>query len=163
MARAEGVLTMEEIHRCPGWPGDECIEKKRIAVLECVEDIPCNPCEVICPVGAIKVGSPITNLPVIDGEKCTGCNLCIAICPGLAIFVVEKNHSERMSLISMPHEILPLPCKGDRVKGLNRSGEVVCEARVESVLTSKRFDKTNIVTVSVEKRFCHEVRSIKTL
>ena len=160
MARAEGVLTMEEIHGSPGWPGDECIEKKRIAVLECVEDIPCNPCEVVCPVGAIKVGSPITNLPVIDGEKCTGCNLCIAICPGLAIFVVEKNHSENLSSISMPYEILPLPRRGDRVKGLNRSGEVVCEAHVESVLTSKRFDKTNIVTVTVEKRFCHEVRSI---
>lgn len=161
MARAGGVLTVEEIRNCPGWPEDESIEKKRVAVLECVEDIPCNPCEEICPVGAIQVGSPITNLPAIDGEKCTGCNQCIAICPGLAIFVVEKNHSEHLSLISIPYELLPLPGRGDRVKGLNRSGEWVCDAQVESILTYKKFDKTNIVTITVEKKFCHEVRSIK--
>jgi Fe-S-cluster-containing hydrogenase component 2 len=162
MARVEGVLTVEEIKNFPGWPGDENIEKKRVAVLECVEDIPCNPCEEICPVGAIQVGEPVTNLPVIDGEKCTGCNQCIAICPGLAIFVVEKNHSEHLSSISMPYELLPLPGRGDGVKGLNRSGEVVCDALVESVLTSKKLDKTNIVTVTVEKKFCHEVRSVKS-
>jgi Fe-S-cluster-containing hydrogenase component 2 len=162
MARAGGVLTVEEIKNFPGWPGDENIEKKRVAVLECVEDIPCNPCEEICPVGAIQVGEPVTNLPVIDGEKCTGCNQCIAICPGLAIFVVEKNHSEHLSSISMPYELLPFPGRGDGVKGLNRSGEVVCDALVESVLTSKKLDKTNIVTVTVEKKFCHEVRSVKS-
>ena len=161
MARAEGVLTIEEIRKCPGWPGNEFIEKKKIAILECVEDIPCNPCEEICPVGAIQVGSPITNLPAVDGEKCTGCNQCVAICPGLAIFVVEKNHSEQLSSIAMPYELLPLPNKGDRVKGLNRNGKWVCDAQVEKVLVSRKFERTNVVTVTVEKEYCHEVRSIE--
>jgi len=160
MARVEGVLTVEEVMKCPGWPGDNFIEKKRVAILECVEDIPCNPCEEICPVGAIKVGSPITNLPVIDGEKCTGCNKCIAICPGLAIFVVDKNHSQRFSSISLPYELLPLPKKGDRVEGLDRSGKSICRAQVEKVVALEKNDKTVIVTIIVEKEFCHDVRSI---
>jgi Fe-S-cluster-containing hydrogenase component 2 len=161
MARAEGVLTIDEILKSPGWPGEKVIEEKRVAVLECVEDIPCNPCEAICPVGAIVVGSPITNLPVIDGDKCTGCYQCIAICPGLAVFVIEKNHSEHLSSVSMPYEFLPLPKRGDRVRGLNRKGEWVCDAQVESVVTSKKYDKTIVVTVTVEKKFCHVVRSIQ--
>ena len=160
MARSSGFLSVEEIMKCPGWPGNDCVELKRVAILECVEDIPCNPCEEVCPVGAIHIGSPITNLPVIDGEKCTGCNKCIAICPGLAIFVVEKNKSQQFSTISMPYELLPLPKKGDRVEGLDRSGNNICDARIEKVQVTKNYDKTAVVTVTVEKKFCHEVRSI---
>jgi hypothetical protein len=44
---------------------------------------------------------------------------------------------------------------------LNRNGKWVCDAQVESVLYSKKYDKTNVLTVTVEKKFCHEVRSIK--
>ena len=91
MSREDGALELREVKGCPGWPGEECLERKKVAVLECVEDIPCNPCEVSCPTGAIVVGAPITNLPRIDGEKCTGCGLCVAVCPGLAIFLVERN------------------------------------------------------------------------
>jgi len=63
VSRADGALSVEEVKNCPGWPGEDCLESRKVAVLECVEDIPCNPCEVACPAGAITVGSPITNLP----------------------------------------------------------------------------------------------------
>jgi Fe-S-cluster-containing hydrogenase component 2 len=106
MGKSEGVLSFREVTQCPGWPGDEIIEEKRVALLECVEDIPCNPCEFICPKGAITVGSPITNLPVIDGNKCDGCLLCISICPGLVIFVLEKNYTDTLSTVSLPYELL---------------------------------------------------------
>jgi len=161
MSKFEGVLAINEVKGCPGWPSDEIIEKKRVAILECVEDIPCNPCETFCPNRAIYVGKPITNLPRIDGNKCNGCNLCIAICPGLAIFVIEKNYSDKFSALSLPYELLPVPKKGDKVKGLNREGEYVCDAEVLRILKSKRFDKTNVVTITIDKKFFNEVRSIK--
>jgi Fe-S-cluster-containing hydrogenase component 2 len=161
MSKSDGVLSLDEVKACPGWPGDDIVEQKRVAVLECVEDIPCNPCEVDCPKGAIVVGTPITNLPVIDGSKCDGCNLCIAMCPGLAIFVVEKNYTESLSTVSLPYELLPLPNKGDRVKALDRKGDYVCDAMVLRVLKAKRYDKTAIVTIEVDKKYFNDVRSIK--
>jgi Fe-S-cluster-containing hydrogenase component 2 len=161
MSRSDGVLIQEEIRGCPGWPGNDIIEKKKVAVLECVEDIPCNPCETVCPVGAIRVDSPITNLPIIDGDKCTGCNLCIPICPGLAIFVLEKNYSADQSAISIPYELIPIPKRGDIVMALNRKGEKVCDATVIKVLKSKKFDRTNVITVAVDKEYCNEVRQIR--
>jgi Fe-S-cluster-containing hydrogenase component 2 len=161
MSRSDGVLTLEELRGCPGWPPQECIERKKVAVLECVEDIPCNPCEIICPVDAITVGSPITNLPVIDGDKCTGCNLCIAICPGLAIFVVEKNYDSELSVISIPYELLPLPKKGERVEAYDRSGKTVCKATITKVSKLKQFDRTAIVTFTVNKKYFNQVRHIK--
>ena len=161
MSRSDGVLSIEEVKSCPGWPGDELIEKKKVAVLECVEDIPCNPCEEVCPAGAIRIGLPITNLPYIDGNKCNGCSLCVAVCPGLAIFVIEKNYSNQQSTITMPYELLPLPDEGDTIKALNRRGEFLCNAQVIKVLRSKRYDKTNLITVVVDKRYFNQVRGIK--
>jgi Fe-S-cluster-containing hydrogenase component 2 len=161
MGKADGVLSLEEILGVPGWPGEECIERKRVAVLECIEDIPCNPCEAACPAHAIAIGSPITNLPAIDGDRCTGCNVCVAICPGLACFVVEKNYSPELAAVSLPYELLPLPEAGDTVRALDRGGQYLCAAEVVRVQKARRFDKTNVVTITVAKGFVNEARSIE--
>jgi Fe-S-cluster-containing hydrogenase component 2 len=161
MSKGEGILTLEEVRGCPGWPGDEVVRMKRVAVLECVEDIPCNPCETVCPKGAIVVSEPITNLPVVDGEKCDGCGLCIAICPGLAIFMVDQTYSEAEGTVTMPYELLPVPVKGGKVKALDRRGEEVCEGEVIKVVQAKRNDRTVVVTVAVGKEYVQEVRSIR--
>ena len=47
--------------------------KGPIPVIECPEYIPCNPCETACPTHAITIGKPITNLPTLNVDKCTGC------------------------------------------------------------------------------------------
>ncbi len=161
MSRADGALNTKEVQSCPGWPGQDCLDQKRVAVLECVEDIPCNPCEVACPTGAITIGTPITNLPTILGEKCTGCNLCVAICPGLAIFVVEKNYSDEFAAVSLPFELLPLPKEGQIVRALDRAGTFLCQAEVVRVQKAKRFDRTSVVTVCVEREFSDDARSIE--
>jgi len=161
MAVFDGVLSLEELRGSPGWPGEEHIEGKKVAVLECVQDIPCNPCEAACPVQAIAIGSPITNLPAIDGERCTGCTICVAICPGLACFVIEKNHSAELATVALPYEQLPLPTVGNRVRALDRGGRELCPAEVLKLRKTKAFDQTAVVTIAVPKRFVHEVRSIE--
>jgi Fe-S-cluster-containing hydrogenase component 2 len=163
VSRADGALSADEVRACPGWPGEDCLDSGKVAVLECVEDIPCNPCEVICPAGAITVGSPITSLPAIDGAKCTGCGLCIAACPGLAIFVVEKNHDSGRAAVSLPYELLPLPRQGQAVRALDRSGSVLCPATVLRVQQAKRFDRTNVITIAVERKYYNEARGIEVL
>lgn len=81
-----GIPSLEELINSPGFPSEEEMKKRPIAVIECVQGIPCNPCETACPFGAIEVGEPITNLPRLLTDKCQGCGLCIPACPGLAIF-----------------------------------------------------------------------------
>ncbi|UCB47512.1 MAG: 4Fe-4S ferredoxin [Spirochaetota bacterium] len=157
----DGILSVERIRGLPGYPGEERIEKGSVVVIECDEDIPCNPCEDICPENAITVGDPITNLPRIDPEKCDGCIVCISICPGLCMFVLHKNYSDSESLIYLPYEMYPLPEKGDEVKGCNRKGEIVCKARVQKVIKGKKLDKTSIIAISVPKAYYEVVRAIK--
>jgi Fe-S-cluster-containing hydrogenase component 2 len=157
----DGILPLERIKQLPGYPGEERIERGPVVIIECDEDIPCNPCEDICPEGAITVGEPITNLPRIDPDKCDGCIVCISICPGLCMFVVHKNYSEMESLIYLPYEMYPLPEKGSVVHGCDRRGEVVCRARVEKVMKARKLQKTAVVAVAVPKTHFETVRAIR--
>jgi len=156
----DGILSLERIRRLPGYPDESSFEKGPVVVIECDEDIPCNPCEDICPSGAITVGEPITNLPRVDIRKCNGCCLCITICPGLCMFVVYKNFSDTESLIYIPWELSLLPEKGTVAEGCNRRGEQVCRVRVEKVIKAKKLQKTSIIAVSVPKKYFEIVRSI---
>jgi Fe-S-cluster-containing hydrogenase component 2 len=156
----DGILSIERIKGLPGYPDAARFEKGSIVVIECDEDIPCNPCEDICPQKAITVGTPITNLPIIDTDKCNGCIMCITICPGLCIFVVNKNFSDTESLVYLPYEMTPLPEKGMVVNGCNRKGEAVCKARIEKVLKGKKAQKTAIVAVAIPKEYFETVRAI---
>lgn len=156
-----GVPSWEELKRSPGIPDDERLEKGPVAYIECVQEIPCNPCEQSCPHGAIVVGNPITNLPKLHAEKCIGCGICIAACPGLAIFNVYKNYTVLTSLVEFPYEYYPLPEKNDKVSCVNREGEVLVTGRVAKVRKLRDSDSTALVTVEIPKKYCLEVRNIK--
>jgi Fe-S-cluster-containing hydrogenase component 2 len=155
-----GVHCEEELRASPGYPDLARLQEGGVAVIECVQDIPCNPCELACRQGAIRVGVPITNLPSLDVESCSGCGLCIAACPGLAIFVVDLNYSETEALVSFPYEYEPLPKVGDRVEALDREGETVSIARVTRVQNPPAFNRTAVVTIAVPKEHGMVVRSI---
>jgi thioredoxin reductase/Fe-S-cluster-containing hydrogenase component 2 len=160
---ATGIPSREELEASPGYPSAEDLARGPMVVIECVQDIPCNPCEAACPKGAIFVGNPITNLPIFYAEKCDACGRCIPICPGQAIFRVNMTYSEDKASVAFPYEFLPMPEKGDIVRSVNRAGEVVCEAEVLRVQRPKGFDRTAVVTVVVPKNLAMEVRSMKRL
>ncbi len=52
----------------------------------------CNKCEVICPTGAIVVGS--NPLPSINFSACVGCGACDAVCPNEALFLDDFSATE---------------------------------------------------------------------
>jgi len=159
-----GVLSQKEIIRLPGIPSLKRLSlKKGVAVIECAERITCNPCEAACPQEAIKVGDDITNFPILFEDRYTGCGLCIPACLGLAIFVVNGNYSHSKALVSIPYEFLSLPKVGDQVKALNREGKTICSAEVIQLKNTKKFDRTPIVSFTVPKEKCMEVRHILTI
>ena len=156
-----GYLSNEELQALPGVPSAERIEKGPVAVIECAQEIPCNPCVDACRFHAILIDGSITELPRLDEIKCTGCGLCIAICPGQAIFVVDATFSETEGTVQLPYEYLPLPKVGDIVDGLNRAGKVVCQVEVKRIINSKVNDRTPVITLIVPKEYLMEVRSFK--
>lgn len=158
-----GYPSMEELKEFNRLPSEERYKKGPVAVIECIQNIPCNPCQAACRFQAIHVGTPIINLPQLDEEKCVGCGACIAHCSGLAIFVVDKTYNDTQATVSFPHEYLPLPQKGDKVKAVNRAGEVVCEAEVLRVVNTKANDCTPVITVIISKELADEVRGMVRL
>ena len=156
-----GVIARDDLESSPGFPAAADLRRGPIVVIECSEEIPCNPCETVCHRGAIVVGEPITNLPRFEPGECNACGICVAICPGLAIFVVDLTYSETEAAVSFPHEYLPLPEKGDAAAAVNRRGEAVCKATVIRVRNPGSYDHTPVITITVPSDYANEVRAIR--
>lgn len=156
-----GAPSLEELDAAGMLPSPEDFAAGPCLCIECVEEIPCNPCETACPRGAISVGSPITNLPRIDREKCTACGLCIAACPGLAITIKDGSGDE--ALIRFPYEYLPLPVPGQAVTMCDRLGRPVCAGTVRRVDRTARADMTAIVSATFDKARIVDVVSMARL
>lgn len=157
----KGYLSEAELENSPGVPSRARRERGPVAVIECTQDIPCNPCEASCKVGAIVVGEDITNLPHLDEDKCVGCRSCIHICPGQAIFMVDESLSNGKAAVSMPYEFLPLPGEGEVVTALDRSGSALGDAAVTSVRKTDKMDRTAVVTLEVPREWSMKARAFK--
>jgi Fe-S-cluster-containing hydrogenase component 2 len=159
MLPIDGIPTKEDI--LAKAPPVDRMKKGAVAMIECWQEIPCNPCVVSCPTGAITMES-LTAIPQIDFDKCIGCALCVAACPGLAILLVDSS-KEDGDRVSIPYEF-PLPEVGETVDCLNHEGKVICEGVIEKVVhlpAVNKKDKTPIVTIKVPKGYALQVRFFK--
>jgi Fe-S-cluster-containing hydrogenase component 2 len=129
------------------FPEEDTIKKHFVAVTECIQEIPCNPCVTSCPVNAIQMEG-INGTPHIDFEKCIGCGNCVAVCPGLAMFLI--NISNGKGRVSLPYEMLPLPKVGDKVHLLNRKGERAGKGNVIKVFTPDKSISSAVITVEFD-------------
>jgi ferredoxin len=151
-----GVPTLEQIRsRFP----EEALLQKPKAILECYEDIPCNPCSTSCPFHAIEIGEDINKQPVLHSDLCTGCGLCVTSCPGLAIMTAQIQNDR--AIFKIPYEFLPAPEAKAVWQGVDRNGTVLCEARIEKVSTSPKQDKTLLVTVSVDRKYLYDFVTVR--
>lgn len=157
--KKDGAPSIEELKAANMLPPRSELEKRACVCVECIEEIPCNPCETSCPQHALMVGSPITNLPTIDRDKCTLCGLCIAACPGLAITI--KSVSGDKARIRFPWEYLPYPAKGEEVQMVNRLGESLCPGVIVSVANPAVNNRTAVVTAEFPKEFVEEIVSMR--
>jgi len=154
------IINFEELKKTPGYPDEDRMNKGPVPVIECIEEIPCNPCETICKRGVIKVGNPIINLPrLANPDNCNNCERCVVYCPGLAIFIIDKTFSNDRALLTIPYELLPLPLEGELVVGIDRIGNELCEAEIIKVKSNKNNNGTNIIKLAFPKEYTNEIRS----
>ncbi|MCL2199254.1 MAG: FAD-dependent oxidoreductase [Defluviitaleaceae bacterium] len=158
----KGYITEEEISEYPGFKPGAGIRP----VIECTQNIPCDPCRDICPKGCIKVEN-IVSLPVYDeNTNCTGCGLCVAACPGQAIFLTDDRPGkveEGKVAITIPYEFLPLPEKVGPGMAYDRSGAPLCPAYVSKIQESAFLGKTPLVTFVVPKNMAMRARFWKAV
>jgi thioredoxin reductase/Fe-S-cluster-containing hydrogenase component 2 len=155
----KGYIDETEIERFPGVVKTVGIHP----VIECTQNIPCNPCQDACSKGCIKIGQKITSLPAIDKDKeCIACGMCVASCSGQAIFLIDEEYESGFALITIPYEFLPLPQKGDKGVALDRSGSKVCSAEIISIKSAKVFDQTHLLTMKVPADMAMKARFFKS-
>ncbi len=154
----KGYIADDEIERYPG-----VTHKKGVhPVIECTQNIPCNPCQDACPKKCISIGSNITSLPIVTEEgDCINCGMCVASCSGQAIFLVDEDCGDGTATVTLPYEFLPLPESGTKGIALGRNGQAVCKAEVVSVKSAKAFDKTHLLTMRVPKEYAMTARFFK--
>jgi len=151
----KGYIEETEIERFPGFTKCKGVHP----VIECTQNIPCNPCQEACVKKCIKIGEKITSLPAIDETKeCIGCGMCVASCSGQAIFLVNEEYEQGYAAITLPYEFLPLPEVGSQGKALDRSGKEICAAKIIDVKTKKAFDYTHLITMKVPADMSRKAR-----
>lgn len=155
---AAGIPSKQQIESVT--PPESRRQQGPFVVIECFREIPCDPCYHSCRFRAIKPFESLNDIPRVDWDKCTGCGVCVAACPGLAVFVVDETFSDTDCLIAMPYEFVPLPDKGDPVYLLDRSGNKVGQGVAHRVVPGRKPQGTPVVWVRAPKELSMEARNL---
>lgn len=154
----DGIPRAEDLAKVT--PSDERLSQGPVVIVECFQEIPCDPCVKSCKRGAITMPNGINDIPVVNFDLCNGCSLCISMCPGLAIFVVDKTWTEDRARVLIPYEYLPIPEKGQMVRGFDRAGKELGNFEVLRVGSGGKTNKTWTISIAVSQDLAMEVRGI---
>jgi NADPH-dependent 2,4-dienoyl-CoA reductase/sulfur reductase-like enzyme/ferredoxin len=142
------------------------LETGVMPVFHCSQEIPCNPCTSVCPQGMIEIDeSDIRQIPVWLGtqldKKCTGCEKCVTICPGLAITLVDYRKDAENPAVTIAYEFLKESIQvGDAVTVLDVAGATLGNVQVTGVRAIKANDRTIAVKVQAPKEYAKRIAGI---
>ena len=123
-------------------------------IFHCYQEVPCNPCTSVCPVGAVKTeNDEITGLPyIIDLDACTGCASCIAVCPGLSVTMVDFREDPEHPLVTLPYEVWRERVEvGQKVPVTDIDGAILGYYPVEKVRSRRKYPGTLLVRLKLDK------------
>jgi sarcosine oxidase subunit alpha len=138
----------------PPEPGEiELVNKKEgvFPLFHCNQEIACNPCTTVCPQGQIKtVNDLITQLPYFLGEQeCIGCGKCVAVCPGLAVTLIDYRKDENNPTVTFPLELSSEKLSvGNKVLVVSNEVELG-EFEVVRARFLKEYPKTQLISVKI--------------
>lgn len=187
-----GKITGHEIARTLGYPvpklPEEWIETENILkskpgqiqeqkkspdelvfpVMHCTQEIPCDPCANVCPNNLIHVDKKdIRKLPEFcpsDEKNCIACERCVAICPGLAITLVDFRKDPQSPIVSIPLEFSKAKFLGNEnitvtdVKGLK-----LAQLPVVKVRQIPAYPGTVIVRVKAPAEIASQIAGVELL
>jgi len=139
-------------------------EKDVYPVIRCSQEIPCNPCTEVCRLASIKIkDNSMMKRPKFSGD-CIGCLRCVAICPGLAITLVDKrvDKSKKKAHVIIPWEMPEGTIKeGEKLKTTGFQGELIGKGKVINIKKSKWQNKRSLVTLEVAYKDADLVAGIR--
>ena len=125
-------------------------------IIHCKQEIPCNPCSTACSEGKIIIkGGGLLGLPQYEGledlvtysSDCIGCGQCVAICPGLAITLVDYRKNKDNPLVTLPAEVFNNKVeKGEKLMVVDEEGEELGEYEVVRSRILANHPKTQLVS-----------------
>ncbi|MDI6874173.1 4Fe-4S binding protein [Candidatus Solincola sp.] len=132
-----------------------------VAVVDCREEIPCNPCEEACPTGAIRVGPDICAAPRFDPQACNGCGRCVALCPGMAVFLLDRREKSGFARVTVPYEMGERPVEGEEVQVVDGEGKALTGGKILKIRALGGGAPTLLVTVRVPESVALKVRGVR--
>jgi NADPH-dependent 2,4-dienoyl-CoA reductase/sulfur reductase-like enzyme/Fe-S-cluster-containing hydrogenase component 2/bacterioferritin-associated ferredoxin len=132
-------------------------------VFHCFQEVPCNPCTAVCPQQAIRTeNDAITGRPAFESDApCTGCAACVAVCPGLAITLVDGRQDPEHPLVTLPYELRRDPVAvGGSVPLTDAEGAVLGRFPVVKVAARKKHPGTLLVTVRADRAVARRAAGI---
>ncbi len=164
--RIEEILKSKPGKTLPEMPLSQ--NKGVFPVLHCAQEIPCDPCARVCPRNLIQVDpEDIRSLPrfLQDEQKgCTGCLRCVAVCPGLAITLVDFRKSQKTALVSLPYELQAENLKiGDLVEVTDTDGQSLGRFPVLRLRQLPVYSGTTIVTVETPTELATRIAGLRLI
>jgi sarcosine oxidase subunit alpha len=131
-------------------------------VLHCTQEIPCNPCMTSCPKNLIGTsGHPILGVPEYS-SGCMGCEKCVAVCPGLAITLVDFRKSGTSPVVTIPFEIASGGmAEGDELTLTDWEGEPLGRGRLRSLRQLPGRKGTTLLRVEVGEAIAARVAGVR--
>jgi len=138
-------------------------EEGVLPVLHCAQEIPCNPCTSVCPQESIVIErNDIRGLPQYIGDGCIGCEQCVAVCPGLAITLVDYRDDRLRPTVTIPYEFSSETIDaGDIVTVLDTEGKVLGNVEVSRVRTPRFADRALLVRVRAPREIAKRIAGIR--
>lgn len=129
--------------------------KKHIIKIYCKQEIPCNPCVGACSKNAITI-ERLTEIPKFNQERCVGCLICVASCPGQALYYLNEETSQ----LIFPYEFVDRPATGETVVLVDEYANRLGTGKVIEYKEPKIFNKTTLIVVEGDLAILNKTRGI---